>query len=151
MVTKYHYTDRREPLTCSNTARSKGLQPCRACCFQPDSFPTLEWLCLIGAEQRSSYPQAQQSSGNMQSSGISSQASCVRTVTGHSPAKGNHPGLSILWLRDYDVGCWYEAWSIPVQWHVQNGNCESFNLRWYRSGGSPGKSINEIILQYELS
>jgi len=128
-----------------------GSNPAEPVVFNQIYFPTLEWLCLIGAEHRSSYPQAWQSSASMQLSGILSPASCVMTVTGHSAAKGNDPGLSMVWLRDYDVGCWYEAWSIPVHWHVRNGNCESFYLCWYSSGGSPRKSINAIILQYELS
>jgi len=128
-----------------------GYNPAEHVVFNQIDFPTVEWLCLIGVDQRSSYPLAQQSSANMQLSVILSPASCVRTVTGHSPAKGNDPGLSMVWLRDYDVGCWYEAWSIPVYWRVRNGNCESFNLRWYSSGGLPRKSINAMLLQYELS
>jgi len=129
----------------------KGYNPAERVVFNQIHFPTLEWLYLIGAEQRSSHPQARQLSANMQLSGILSPASYVRTFTGLSPANGNGPGLSMAWLRDYDVGCWYEAWSIVVHCRVRNGNCESFNLLWYSSGGLPRKSINAIILQYELS
>jgi len=129
----------------------KGYNPAARVVFNQIHFLTLEWLCLIRAEQRSLYPQARQSSANMQFRGILSPASYVRTVTGHSPAKGDGPGLSMVWLRDYDIGCWYEAWSNPVHWRVRIGNCESFNLRWYSSGASSRKSINAIILQYELS
>jgi len=120
----------------------KGYNPAERVVFNQIHFPTLKWLCLIGAEQRSLYLQARQSSAIMHLSGILSPASYVRTVTGHSPANGNGPGLSMVWLRDYDVGCWYEAWSIPMHWHVRIGNCESFNLRLYSSGGLPLKSIN---------
>ena len=40
--------------------------------------------------------QARQSPANMQLSGILSPAFCVRMVTGHSPAKGNDAGLSMV-------------------------------------------------------
>jgi len=125
----------------------KGYSPAEPVVFNQIHFPTLEWLCLIGAEERSSYPQARQSSANMELRVILCPASCMRTVTGHSQANGNDPGLSMVWLRNYDVGCWYEAWSVPLHWCVRNGNCESFNLRRYSSGRSPRKSINAIILQ----
>jgi len=74
----------------------KGYNPAERVVFNQIHFPMLERLCLIGAEQSSSYPQTRQSSANIPLRRILSPDSYVRTVTGHSPAKGNSPGLSMV-------------------------------------------------------
>jgi len=62
--------------------------------------------------------QTRQWLANMGVSGISRKSYITAEQLGHSPAKVNGLGLSMVWLRDYDIGCWYEAWSIPAHWFV---------------------------------
>jgi len=66
--------------------------------------------------------QTRPSLATMQLHGIPSQSHGRAEQLGHIPARENNLGLRTVGLRDYDVGCWYEAWSITAHWVVRNGN-----------------------------
>jgi len=62
--------------------------------------------------------QTRRSLAEMQVRGIPSQSYIRAEQLGHSPVKDNSLALSMEWLRDYGIGCWYKALSIPANWFV---------------------------------
>ena len=101
--------------------------------FNQIHFPMLEWLCLIGVEQRSSYPQTRQSLGAAITWDLKTTLLCEFGVLGTPWPKGMVPAWAAAWLRDYDIGCWYEAYCIPAHWRVRIGNCNSLSFRYGRA------------------
>jgi hypothetical protein len=81
----------------------KGHNPAERVIFNQIHFPMLEWLCLIGVEQRSSYPQTRQSLVAAITWDLKTGCLMWRRSTGQPPAKGNSPGLS----SDVIEGLWH--------------------------------------------
>ena len=130
----------------NNTARPNGLQPCRACYFQSDSFPMVEWLCPRGSPRRHGNRQLQLVCGILRPAVL-----CDIGALGTSLPKGMVPAWEAAWLRDYDIGCWHEAYCNPTHWCAWNGNCKSLpfrngsvrviNLHWHSCGCPPRKPM----------
>jgi len=75
--------------------------------------------------------QIRQSLAHMGVSWISSQSYVSAEHLGHSLAKDNCLGLSMVRLREYNAGWWYEARSIPAHWFVMEWQLqESPVQRW---------------------
>jgi len=87
------------------------------------------WVGFVWSNRAKEFaPETRKALANTGVCGIPSQ-SCVRAEQlGHSPVKGNSSGLSMLWLREYDVGGWYEASSIPAHWFVTDGQLQQMQL-----------------------
>jgi hypothetical protein len=90
----------------------------------------LEWLCLIGVEQRSSYPQTRQSVVAAITWDLKTSFLCDSGALGTPRPKGTVPAWAAAWLRDYDTGCWYEAYCNPAPWRWRNGNCKRHSFRY---------------------
>jgi hypothetical protein len=87
---------------CNNTARSKGVQPCHACCFHPDSLPD---TCEIMTDYTEEYLdlQTRQSIAGAITWDLKDHSLMRVGTLGHSPAKENGLGLSTVWLKDYGM------------------------------------------------
>jgi hypothetical protein len=79
---------------CNDFARSKGPQPCRAGYSQPDSFSKARVIMSDWSRAKEFVSTDTAIVSCKLLRGILRPASCVTSEPGHSPAKGNSPGLS---------------------------------------------------------
>jgi hypothetical protein len=112
---------------CNNTTRSKGLQSRPACCFHPDLLPVPRGDLSDPKQQRSSPHRL--SSRYLTCHHVGSRVNHIRAEQlGHSLAKEACLGLCMVWLGEYHVGSWYEAWSIPAYWVVMEWQLQQYDL-----------------------
>jgi hypothetical protein len=113
----------------------------------------LEWLCLIGVEQRSSYPQPWLLLVAAITWDFKTNLLCGVGALGNPWPKGMVPAWAAAWLRDYDIGCWYEAYCNPAHWRVRNGNCKCthvINLHRHSCGCPPRQPMMQSYCSIDL-
>jgi len=96
---------------CGISAQSKGLRSCLACDLQPDSSPDTRGI-VSGSGRTEVRTTDTAVTSHKLSCGIFGAISCVRMVTGHSPAKGNSSALS--------VGLIERLWGWLLMWGLQH-------------------------------
>jgi hypothetical protein len=139
-----------------------GYYPAERVIFNQIHFPMLEWLCLIGVVQRSAYPQTRQSLVAAITWDLKTGYLMWCRSTGHSPAKGNGPGLSSSMIEG--LWHWLLTWDLLhprtlacAEWQLQELSDQDrksachLNLHRHSSGCPPRKTYDAIILQYWLA
>jgi len=95
-----------------------GLQPCWACYFQTRFIFRHKSDYVWSDRAKEFAPQTRQSLVAASTWDLKTNLLCEVGALGTPQSKGMVPAWAAAWLRDYDIGCWYEAYCIPAEWLV---------------------------------